>query len=262
MIRYEVSGSVGVITLDRPDKLNAFNTAMLDAFLTALEEAAGDSAVRSLLITGEGRAFCAGQDLGDRAVAPGEAPPDLGESLERRYNPAVRLIRSMPKPVVVAVNGVAAGAGANLALAGDIVIAARSASFVQALSPFARIGLLPDSGGTFVLPRAIGMPRAVAISMLAEPVSAERAERWGMIWSVVDDDHLTEAGRELAERLAAGPTAGFAAIKRAFNASLGHTLDEQLDLERDLQRAAGETRDYREGVAAFLEKRPPRFGGR
>ncbi len=212
-----------------------------------------------MLITGEGRAFCAGQDLGDRAVAPGESAPDLGESLEERYNPAIRLMRTMEKPVVVAVNGTAAGAGANIALAGDIVVAARSASFLEA---FARIGLLPDSGGTFFLPRAIGMPRAVAISMLTEPIDAETAQAWGMIWRAVDDDELASVASGIAASLASGPTAGFAAIKRAFNESLGNTLDEQLDLERDLQRAAGRTDDYREGVAAFLEKRPPRFSGR
>ncbi len=232
---------------------------MLDDFVEALTEAAGSPDLRAVLITGEGRAFCAGQDLGDRAVAPGESAPDLGESLEERYNPAIRLMRTMEKPVVVAVNGTAAGAGANIALAGDIVVAARSASFLEA---FARIGLLPDSGGTFFLPRAIGMPRAVAISMLTEPIDAETAQAWGMIWRAVDDDELASVASGIAASLASGPTAGFAAIKRAFNESLGNTLDEQLDLERDLQRAAGRTDDYREGVAAFLEKRPPRFSGR
>ena len=223
-----------------------------------LTEAAADDAVRAVLLTGAGKAFCAGQDLGDRAVQPGDQAPDLGESLENRYNPAIRAIRTMAKPVVVAVNGVAAGAGANIALAGDIVIAARSARFIQA---FARIGLIPDSGGTFFLPRSIGMPRALGVSLLAEPISAETAADWGMIWAVADDEALITEATDLARSLAAGPTTGYAAIKAALNASLGSSLDEQLDRERDLQREAGRSYDYGEGVAAFLEKRVPRFRG-
>jgi 2-(1,2-epoxy-1,2-dihydrophenyl)acetyl-CoA isomerase len=258
-ILHESGDGMATITLNRPDKLNAFTVGMLESFNSALSRAADDDAVRAVLLTGAGRAFCAGQDLSDRSVQPGEEPPDLGESLENRYNPAVRAIRSMPKPVVVAVNGVAAGAGANLALAGDIVVAARSARFIQA---FARIGLIPDSGGTFVLPRSVGMPRALGLSLLAEPVSAETALEWGMIWDVVDDDELFATASGLARSLAAGPTRGYAAIKLALNASLDHTLGEQLDMERDLQRMAGRSRDYGEGVAAFLEKRDPRFEGR
>ncbi len=255
----ETSDGLSIITLNRPDKLNSFTKAMGESFLGALQKAGADPTVRAVLITGAGRGFCAGQDLGDRAVAPGDEAPDLGESLENRYNPAVRLIRAMPKPVIVAVNGVAAGAGANLALTGDLVLAARSARFIQS---FARIGLLPDSGGTYFLPRRVGMARAMGLALLAEPISAEDAASWGLIWQVVDDDALLETATALGRALAAGPTAGFAAIKEAMNRSLDHTLDEQLDLERDLQRRAGTTHDYGEGVRAFMDKRTPEFEGR
>jgi 2-(1,2-epoxy-1,2-dihydrophenyl)acetyl-CoA isomerase len=247
------------ITLNRPDRLNAFTTDMLNRFNATLEDTAADERVRAVLITGSGRGFCAGQDLNDRSVVPGGAAPDLGESLENRYNPAIRAIRSMPKPVVVAVNGVAAGAGANLALAGDIVVAARSAKFIQS---FSRIGLVPDSGGTYFLPRRVGNARAMGLSLLGEPLSAEDAAAWGLIWKVVEDDALHSEANSMARGLAGGPTAGFAKTKQAINASGDNTLDDQLDLERDLQRAAGRSNDYREGVAAFLEKRTPRFEGR
>ncbi len=255
----EIDGNVAAITLNRPAKLNAFTAAMLEDFIGSLTAAAADSRVRSVLITGAGRGFCAGQDLSDRAVAPGEAAPDLGESLDERYNPAVRLIRTMHKPVVVAVNGVAAGAGANLALCGDLVLAARSAKFIQS---FARLGLVPDSGGTYFLPRTVGAARARGLALTGEPLSAEQAADWGLIWAVYDDADLQTAATELARRLAAGPTYGYAKIKQALDVSLEHTLDEQLDLERDLQRAAGRSHDYQEGVAAFIEKRTPRFEGR
>jgi len=246
------------ITLNRPDRLNAFTAAMLEEFNEILATAARDEEIRALLLTGTGRGFCAGQDLNDRAVAPGSAAPDLGESLDKRYNPAVRLMRTMPKPVVVAVNGVAAGAGANLALAGDLVYAARSARFIQS---FARIGLIPDSGGTYFLPRRVGMARAFGLALLGEPLSAEQAAGWGLIWDVVDDDQLAGVATAVARKLAAGPTGGFARIKQALDASTSNTLDMQLDLERDLQRAAGRSNDYAEGVAAFLAKREAVFKG-
>jgi 2-(1,2-epoxy-1,2-dihydrophenyl)acetyl-CoA isomerase len=203
-----------------------------------------------VLLTGAGRGFCAGQDLSERNVAPGAAPIDLSVSLGSYYNPLVRRMRELPKPIVCAVNGVAAGAGANLALACDIVLAARSASFVQS---FARLGLVPDSGGTYFLPRLVGTARAMGLALLAEPLPAEQAERWGLIWKVCDDASLMPEATALARRLAAGPTKGFGLIKRALYA--GYALDAQLDLERDLQREAGFSEDYRKGVAAFMEKR-------
>lgn len=247
------------ITLNRPDRLNSFTAAMGDLFNEILTDSAENDAVRALLITGAGRGFCAGQDLNDRAVAPGGDAPDLGESLQNRYNPAVRTMRSMPKPVVVAVNGVAAGAGANLALAGDIVFAAQSAKFIQS---FARLGLVPDSGGTHFLPGRVGIARAMGLAMLAEPLSAAQAQDWGLIWRAVADEDLLDTATATAVQLAQGPTAGYAKIKAAINASATNSLDAQLDLERDLQRAAGASFDYSEGVAAFLAKRPPVFEGR
>ncbi|MDK9697984.1 MAG: 2-(1,2-epoxy-1,2-dihydrophenyl)acetyl-CoA isomerase PaaG [Siculibacillus sp.] len=258
-ILVERRGAVVRVVLNRPDRLNSFNVEMHRALRAAMEEIAADESVRAVLLTGAGRGFCAGQDLADRAVAPGAARPDLGASVDTWYNPLIRLIRTMPKPIVCAVNGVAAGAGANIALACDIVLAARSASFVQA---FAKIGLVPDSGGTWVLPRLVGEARARALALTAEPVKAERAEAWGMIWKVVDDAELEGEAMALAERFAAAPTHGLALIKRALFVSSTNTLDTQLDLERDLQREAGATPDYAEGVAAFVEKRKPNFTGR
>jgi len=245
------------ITLNRPGRLNSFNVDMHQHLASAFADIESDDGCRAILITGAGRGFCAGQDLADR-VGLTEAP-DLGHTIETWYNPLIRRIRALPKPVIAAVNGVAAGAGANIALACDIVLAAKSAKFIQA---FAKIGLVPDSGGTFTLPRLVGHARATALAMLAEPVSAEKAENWGMIWKAVDDADLMQDARAMAAHLAIQPTQGLGFIKQALNASATHTLDQQLDLERDLQRLAGRTPDYAEGVAAFMEKRPAMFTGK
>ncbi|HSP49847.1 MAG TPA: 2-(1,2-epoxy-1,2-dihydrophenyl)acetyl-CoA isomerase PaaG [Pseudolabrys sp.] len=247
-----------VVTLNRPDRLNAFNEAMLLALRQAIDEMQADASCRALLITGAGRGFCAGQDLADRLAKPGETVV-LGAAQETYYNPLVRKLRSVPFPVVAAVNGVAAGAGCNIALACDIVLAARSANFVQA---FARVGLVPDSGGSWFLPRLIGDARARALALLAEPLPAGKAEDWGLIWKCVDDTSLVAEAHKLCEHFASAPTQGLALIKRALNASATNTLDAQLDLERDLQRAASLTPDYAEGVRAFMEKRKPDFTGR
>jgi 2-(1,2-epoxy-1,2-dihydrophenyl)acetyl-CoA isomerase len=246
------------LTLNRPQRLNSFNEAMHRALMAALEDAEADSSCRALLLTGAGRAFCAGQDLSDR-VARGDSRPDLGATIETYYNPLVRKLRALPFPVVAAVNGVAAGAGANIALACDIVLAARTASFIQA---FARIGLLPDSGGTWFLPRLVGAARARGLAMLAEPLPAETAEAWGLIWKAVDDDKLKDEAENLARHFATAPTFGLAQIKRALDAAENNDLDTQLDLERDLQRQAGASPDYAEGVKAFMEKRAAHFTGR
>ena len=247
-----------VITLNRPDRLNAFNEAMHDALRAALADAETDESCRALLITGSGRGFCTGQDLSDRLAKPGESVV-LGGTLEAHYNPLVRKLRSLPFPVVAAVNGTAAGAGCNIALACDIVLAARSASFIQS---FARVGLVPDSGGTWILPRLIGDARARGLAMLAEPLPAEKAEAWGLIWKCVDDAALANEAKKLCEHFTAAPTQGLALIKRALSASADNTFGAQLDLERDLQRAASLTPDYAEGVRAFMEKRKPNFTGR
>jgi len=252
-----IAAGVAEITLNRPDKLNAFTPEQHLELRAALDLAADPSSgVRAVLLTGAGRGFCAGQDLGQRR---GGEMPDLGDSLDRFYNPLIRALRSLEMPVVAAVNGPAAGAGMSLALACDIVLAARSASFLQA---FARLGLVPDAGSTFFLPRLAGDARARALAMLAEKITAEQAADWGLIWRVVDDDRLMSEARALARHLAVQPTRGLALMKRAFNESADNGLDRQLDLERDLQRVAGRSADYREGVAAFLEKRPARFVGR
>jgi 2-(1,2-epoxy-1,2-dihydrophenyl)acetyl-CoA isomerase len=247
------------LTLNRPERLNAFNVALIEALFAAISHAGADPHCRAVLLTGAGKGFCAGQDLTDRVVRSDGSRPDLGNSIDKRYNPLVRALRRLPKPIVCAVNGWAAGAGANVALACDIVLAARSAKFLQA---FARIGLIPDAGGSFILPRLVGDARARALIMLAEPISAEDAAAWGMIYRAVADDDLMGEAHALAERLAAGPTHALGLIKRALFASPVNSLDAQLDLERDLQREAGSSDEYVEGVRAFLEKRPADFRGK
>lgn len=258
-ILYEVSDHVATLTLNRPARLNSVTAAMHEELRRALARLKADAAVRALILTGAGRGFCAGQDLEERQFTPGAAAPDLGASLGANYNPLVLGLRQLPIPVVCAVNGVAAGSGANIALACDIVVAARSASFVQA---FSRVGLIPDSGGTCFLPRLVGDARARALAMLAERVSAEQAEAWGMIWKCVDDGELMNHVRELARRLAIAPTRALAHLKKALDASMGNSLAGQLELERGLQAELGRSDDYREGVTAFRQKREPRFTGR
>lgn len=258
-IRFETGEGIARITLNRPDRLNSFTAQMHGELRDALARVAADTGVRALLLTGVGRGFCAGQDLADRAVAPGAAPVDLGESIDRHYRPLVLTLRQLPLPVVCAVNGVAAGAGANIALACDLVVACKSASFIQA---FCRIGLVPDSGGTWFLPRLVGNARAMGLAMLGDRISAEQAADWGLIWKCVEDAAFAATVDTLMLQLAQASTRGLAAIKRAMHASEGNALAQQLDLERDLQRDLGFGADYQEGVAAFLEKRPPRFSGR
>ncbi len=252
-------GGVLRLTLNRPDRLNSFTDEMHGALRAALESARDDDSVRAIVLTGAGRGFCAGQDLGDRDPRKGDAPPDLGWTLSTFYNPLVRLIRSIEKPIICAVNGVAAGAGANIALACDIVFAARSAKFIQS---FSKVGLIPDGGGSWSLPRLIGEARAKALALTAMPLPAETAEEWGLIWRAVDDALLLDEAMAMATQLAQGPTLGLGLTKRAIQAAAGQTLDQHLDLERDLQQKAGFSADYAEGVAAFLDKRKPEFKGK
>jgi len=254
-----ISTQAGVmtVTLNRPDKLNAFVAEMHGLLREAISRAESEASIRAVLLTGAGRGFCAGQDLAERDM--NDPNLDLGGGLDANYNPFIRRMRALPKPVICAVNGIAAGAGANLVLACDIVLAARSASFLQA---FAKIALVPDCGGTYWLPRLAGTARAMGMALLAEHVSAEDAERWGLIWKCVDDEDLMEEAKKLARSLAAGPTHTYGMIKKAIYASATNTLDQQLDLERDFQREVGRHTDYREGVAAFLEKRKPNFTGK
>ncbi len=252
-IRVELRAGWRNITLNRPDRMNALDAGALAALTAALQDAGADPACRALLITATGRAFCAGADLS--LVAPGM---DLGNVITHSWNPLARALHAVPVPTVCAVNGVAAGAGVSVALGCDIVLAARSARFVLA---FSNIGLVPDCGGTYYLPRLIGEARARGAAMLAEPLSAEQAERWGMIWRAVDDSALQPQAEALAAQLAAGPTQAYVLTRRAIAAAAGNTLDRQLDVERDLQREAGRTQDFAEGTRAFLEKRKPVFTG-
>ncbi|MBT0721780.1 2-(1,2-epoxy-1,2-dihydrophenyl)acetyl-CoA isomerase [Rosenbergiella collisarenosi] len=254
----DVSQGVMTLTLNRPDRLNSFNVAMHQALAKCLTQAEQDESIRCVVITGAGRGFCAGQDLNDRNVDPNGPAPDLGDSVEKLYNPLVKRLAALRKPVIAAVNGVAAGAGATLALGCDIVVASRQASFVMA---FSRLGLVPDSGGTWLLPRLAGRARAAGLALLGGKLSAEQAEAWGMIWQVVDDSEFSATVEQLAQHLARQPTYGLGLIKQALRAAETNTLAQQLDVERDFQRLAGRSSDYREGVSAFLAKRPPQFTG-
>jgi 2-(1,2-epoxy-1,2-dihydrophenyl)acetyl-CoA isomerase len=249
---------LATLTLNAPDRLNAVSRKMIAELKDCWEKLATDSSVRAVLLTGAGRGFCAGADLNDPDREQGVAA-DSGAALEKFFNPVIRLMRSMPKPIVAAVNGPAAGVGMSFALASDIAIAARSATFLQA---FARIGLLPDGGSTWFLPRLVGEQQARALAMLAPQIAAQQAKDWGLIWDVVDDGALLSTATELARRLADGPTLAFARIKAALNQSGANELAEQLDLERDFQRELGRSEDFREGVAAFLAKRKPVFKGK
>ena len=256
-ILFHISDGIGRLTLNRPDRLNSFTAAMHAEVRDALGRLVPEGA-RVLVLTGAGRGFCAGQDLNDRAVAPGSKPVDLGESIENYYKPLMLTLRALPLPVLAAVNGVAAGAGANLALACDIVVAARSATFVQS---FNKLGLVPDSGGTWTLPRLAGSARALGLALLGDKLSAEQAAAWGLIWRCVDDAELVAVVDELAARLAAGPTRGLARTKQAIHAAWGLSFEAALDKERDAQRELGASSDYAEGVAAFAAKRAPRYTG-
>jgi 2-(1,2-epoxy-1,2-dihydrophenyl)acetyl-CoA isomerase len=258
-ILFDIADGAARLTLNRPDRLNSFTVQMHQEVADAFTRVEADAAVRTLMITGAGRGFCAGQDLSDRAVAPGGEAVDLGDSVERFYNPLIRRIVALPMPVVCAVNGVAAGAGANIALACDIVIAAKSAKFIES---FANIGLIPDSGGSWMLPRLAGQARALGMALTGQPIPAEQAQAWGLIWKCVDDDQLTAETDALITRFANGPTRGLAETKRLIRSSWSRTLDEELDLQRDTMRALGFSDDYKEGVAAFTEKRTPKFTGR
>lgn len=246
------------LRLNRPDRLNAFTDEMHRALRGHLEQAAADPKWRAVLLTGEGRGFCAGQDLGDRDPRKMDGPPDLEHTLSTFYNPLVRCIRTMGKPVVCAVNGVAAGAGANIAFSCDIVLAARSAKFIQS---FAKVGLVPDAGGTWLLPRLLGEARAKAWAMTAEPITAETAQSWGLVWKVYEEDELANRARAQTQALADAPTFGLGLTKQAMQAAAGQELEAHLELEAKLQGRAGRSQDYREGVTAFLDKRAPSFSG-
>ncbi len=258
-IIYQIDNGVGILSLNRPTTLNSFNSQMHEEVKVAIKDARTNVSVRCLIITGEGRGFCAGQDLSDRAARVSDDGPNLGDSIEKYYNPLIRAIMNMEKPVICAVNGVAAGAGASIALACDIVVAARSAKFVQV---FSKIGLVPDSGGTFNLPRALGLPRAKALALLGDKLSAEQAQQWGMIWQCVDDDVLMEEAISIAKRLACAPSQGLAMTKKLLNESFSNSLEQQIELEKEAMRWLGKTDDYQESVSAFMEKRQPNFTGK
>jgi len=263
-IQFKIENGIAVLTLNRPGRLNSFTRAMHEEVRDALDRVQADASVRVLLLTGAGRGFCAGQDLNDRAVEPGAAASDrpgvdLGESVEKYYAPLVMTLRTLPMPVICAVNGVAAGAGANLALACDIVLAAKSACFIQA---FCKLGLIPDTGGTWALPRLVGPARAMGLALLGDRLPAETAEAWGLIWRCLPDDALMDEAMTMAEHFAAAPTRGLAYTKKALLASSTNTLEQQLALEASMMRELGHSHDYREGVAAFIGKRQPQFQGK
>lgn len=258
-INLELTAGVAKITLNRPDKMNSFNVAMHEELQHALDYIAADENTRCLLLTGAGRGFCAGQDLGDRAVAVDDSRPDLGQSVEKYYNPLIRRLTGLNMPVICALNGVAAGAGASIAMACDIVIAARSASFILS---FCKVGLVPDSGSSWHFTRALGLPRAKALAMLGNKLSAEQAEQWGLIYQVVDNEALEQESMTLATHLASQPTQALANIKNLLNTSFDHSLHEQLEREREAMQRLGKSDDYKEGVAAFMEKRPAIFNGK
>jgi 2-(1,2-epoxy-1,2-dihydrophenyl)acetyl-CoA isomerase len=258
-VLYEVKNAVAIITLNRPDRLNALNEETFEGLLAAFGKIEQDAEIRAVLLTGAGRGFCAGADLMQSLSRAGGAAPDLGAELDRTYNKLVRQMRALPKPIICAVNGIATGAGMNLALAGDIIIAARSATFAQG---FIRIGLMPDAGGTWFLPRLIGDARARAMAMLGETITADQALAYGLVYKLYDDANFAEDALALATSLTAKPSQSLAAMKAAFNQAATNTLDAQLDLERDLQRQLGHTPDFAEGVKAFIEKRPAVFTGK
>jgi 2-(1,2-epoxy-1,2-dihydrophenyl)acetyl-CoA isomerase len=258
-ILFEMADGVGRLTLNRPERLNSFTVAMHTEVRELLERLAREPQLRVLTLSGAGRGFCAGQDLNDRAVrADGAAAVDLGESIERYYKPLVLALRGLPVPVIAAVNGVAAGAGANIALACDLVIAARSATFIQS---FAKLGLVPDCGGTWLLPRLVGDARARGLALLGDKLSAEQAQEWGLIWRCVEDSELGSVVDEVARQLAAAAPRGLARTKQALDGAGQRTLEQQLDIERDFQRELGYSSDFAEGVAAFTQKRAPHFTG-